>query len=201
MARFTKPSTSVFSYYKRPKTGAGEGLRTRQHTNRARLTVCELGIFSREISQLLKICPPPALRSHLNSSPTGIFSRDQGISCFTSVPRSKPKIELTGSKIWLCYFVHYSLCWWLDFCASDVSVHTTLTAHVYSVVHLFTYQTVKRWPMKGGICRQHALGVWGSCSTAGGPGVGCTAYWVSLIRHNPTVRCLGEENNVLAAWV
>ena len=65
-------------------------------------------------------------------------------------------------------------------------------------VHIFTYQTVKQWPVKAGICRQHALGVWESCNTAGGPGVGCAAYWVSLIRHNPRGRCLGEENNILA---
>ena len=29
------------------------------HTNRARLTACEVGIFSREISQLSKLHPPP----------------------------------------------------------------------------------------------------------------------------------------------
>ena len=76
VARFTKPSTSVFSYYKRPKTGAGEGLRTRQHTNRARLTVCELGIFSREISQLLKICPSPRFEEPLKFITHGhIFER------------------------------------------------------------------------------------------------------------------------------
>ena len=28
---------------------------------RARLTVCEVGMFSREISQLWKVCPPPPL--------------------------------------------------------------------------------------------------------------------------------------------
>ena len=65
-------------------------------------------------------------------------------------------------------------------------------------VHIFTYQTVKWWLVKAGICRQHALGVWESCNTVGGPGVGCAAYWVSLIRHNPRGRCLHEENNTLA---
>ena len=43
---------------------------------RARLTACEMGVFLREISQLSKICPPPSFRSHLSSSPMGIFSRD-----------------------------------------------------------------------------------------------------------------------------
>ena len=43
---------------------------------RARLTACEVGIFSREISQLSKICPLPTFRSHLSSSLMGIFSRD-----------------------------------------------------------------------------------------------------------------------------
>ena len=33
----------------------------------ARQTVCEVGIFLREISQLSKIHPPPSLRSHLSS--------------------------------------------------------------------------------------------------------------------------------------
>ena len=34
------------------------------HTNRARLTACEAGVFPREISQLSKIRPPTSLRSH-----------------------------------------------------------------------------------------------------------------------------------------
>ena len=46
---------------------------------RARLAACEVGIFSREISQLSKICPPPSFRSHLSSSPMGVFSRDYSI--------------------------------------------------------------------------------------------------------------------------
>ena len=37
------------------------------YINRDRLTACEVGIFLREISQLLKINPPPSLRSHLSS--------------------------------------------------------------------------------------------------------------------------------------
>ena len=39
-----------------------------------------MGVFSREISQLLKIHPPPSFRSHLSSSPMGIFLRDYGNS-------------------------------------------------------------------------------------------------------------------------
>ena len=61
------------------KNGIAESLHA--HTNRARLTACEVGVFSREISQLSKICPPPSLRSHLSSSPMGIFSRDYGDTC------------------------------------------------------------------------------------------------------------------------
>ena len=38
-----------------------------------------MGVFSREISQFLKICPPPSFRSHLCSSPMGVFLRDYGI--------------------------------------------------------------------------------------------------------------------------
>ena len=37
-----------------------------------------MGVFSREISQLSKIRPPPSFRSHLSSSPMGVFSRDYG---------------------------------------------------------------------------------------------------------------------------
>ena len=45
---------------------------------RARLTAFEVGVFSREISQLSKIHPPPSFRSHLSSSPMDVFSRDYG---------------------------------------------------------------------------------------------------------------------------
>ena len=45
---------------------------------RARLTVYEVGVFLREISQLSKIRPPPSFRSHLSLSPMGVFSRDYG---------------------------------------------------------------------------------------------------------------------------
>ena len=37
-----------------------------------------MGIFSREISQLLKISPPPSLTSHLSSSPKDLLLRDYG---------------------------------------------------------------------------------------------------------------------------
>ena len=43
------------------------------------LTASDVGVFSREISQLLKIRPPPSLRSHLSSLPMGVFLRDYGI--------------------------------------------------------------------------------------------------------------------------
>ena len=44
------------------------------YINRARLTVCEVGLFSRGISQLSKIPTPPSLRSHWSSLPMGVFS-------------------------------------------------------------------------------------------------------------------------------
>ena len=59
---------------------------------RARLTACEVGVFSREISQLLKIRAPPTFRSHLSSSPMGVFSRDYG-TC-------------KSSKAWLCQLLN-----------------------------------------------------------------------------------------------
>ena len=50
----------------------------RAYIARARLTACEMGVFSREISQ------PPSLWSYLGSSPMGVFLRDYGIlsSCW-----------------------------------------------------------------------------------------------------------------------
>ena len=59
------------------KSGIEESLHVQ--ITRARLTACEVGVFSREISQLSKIHPPPSFRSHLSSSPMGVFSRDYGI--------------------------------------------------------------------------------------------------------------------------
>ena len=72
---------------------------------RARLNACEVGIFSREISQLSKICPLPSFRSHLSSSPIGIFSRDYLYLLLYIVPhivynkinvREKPKNDNTN---------------------------------------------------------------------------------------------------------
>ena len=60
------------------KRGIEESLHAQ--ITRARLTACEVGVFSREIhvSQLSKIRPPPSFRSHLSSSPMGVLSRDYG---------------------------------------------------------------------------------------------------------------------------
>ena len=41
------------------KRGIAESLHAR--ITKTRLTACEVAIFSREISQLLKVCPPPLL--------------------------------------------------------------------------------------------------------------------------------------------
>ena len=37
--------------------------------------MCQVGLFLREISQLLKIHPPPSFRSHLSLLPMSVFSR------------------------------------------------------------------------------------------------------------------------------
>ena len=60
------------------KRGIAESLHAQ--ITRPRLTACEVGVhvFSREISQLSKICPPPSFMSHLGSSPMGVFLRDYG---------------------------------------------------------------------------------------------------------------------------
>ena len=41
-------------------------------------TTCRVGVLSSEISKHSKISPPPSLRSHLTSSPMGVFSGDYG---------------------------------------------------------------------------------------------------------------------------
>ena len=61
------------------KRGIAESLHAQ--LTRARLIACEVGVFSREISQLSKIRPPLSLGSHLSSSPMGVFSRDYGSHC------------------------------------------------------------------------------------------------------------------------
>ena len=43
-------------------------------------TTCRVGVLSSEISKHSKISPPPSLRSHLISSPMGVFSGDYGTS-------------------------------------------------------------------------------------------------------------------------
>ena len=48
------------------------------YINRATLAACEASIFFREISHFSKISPSPSLRSHLGSSPMGIFLTDYG---------------------------------------------------------------------------------------------------------------------------
>ena len=46
---------------------------------RARLTACEVDVFSTEISQLLKISLPLTSKSYYSSSPMGVLLRDYGI--------------------------------------------------------------------------------------------------------------------------
>ena len=50
---------------------------------RARLTACKVGVFSREISQLLKIRPPPSFRRHLSSSP--VYFREITVHSYPNV--------------------------------------------------------------------------------------------------------------------
>ena len=73
------------------KRGIAEGTAESLYAyiTRARLTACEVGVFSREISQLSKICPLPSFRSHLHVSllAMGIFSRLQYIDTkYASIP-------------------------------------------------------------------------------------------------------------------
>ena len=54
------------------KRSIAESMHT--YVTRARLTACEVGIFSREISQLSKILPPLLFEEVIKSM--GVFSRD-----------------------------------------------------------------------------------------------------------------------------
>ena len=55
-------------------------------------TTCRVGVLSSEISKHSKISPPPSLRSHLTSSPMGVFSGDYGTSSET---QTMPYSQLT----------------------------------------------------------------------------------------------------------
>ena len=60
-----------------------------EYKTRARLTVYEVGVFFREISQLLKICPFPFLWSYLNSLPMSVFLRDYSEPLLLSTTETK----------------------------------------------------------------------------------------------------------------
>ena len=64
------------------------------YITRARQTACEVGIFSREISQLSQIHPPPSLRSHLSSSPMGVLSRDYSIYSWERLSSPRSMLQL-----------------------------------------------------------------------------------------------------------
>ena len=66
--------------------------------NRARLTACEVGILSREISQLLKIFPPHSLKSSLSSLPMGVFLK---IMVGASTPFTPGQFLRILSEFWL----------------------------------------------------------------------------------------------------
>ena len=59
------------------KSMTKRGIAKTLHAQLTRAT-CEVSVFLRAISQLSKIHPPPSFRSHLSSSPTGVFSRNYG---------------------------------------------------------------------------------------------------------------------------
>ena len=85
------------------------------------LTTCEVAVFSREISQLLKMVTPHSLRSHLNSSPMGIFSRDYSITTFH--PLSEESLNsLPMSVTFMTYYSAY-------FCPLPRTHISTLCTH------------------------------------------------------------------------
>ena len=87
------------------KRGIAEPLHAQITT--ARLTVCKVGVFSREISQLSKI-PLPSFRSHLHSSPMGVFLRE--ISQLSKIRPPPGSIFERLRKKNVQVFVQYALC-------------------------------------------------------------------------------------------
>ena len=105
-----------------------------------KLTACEVGVFSRKISQLSKIRPPLSLRSSLSSLPMGVFSRDYG-----TFKALAPKAQVLESQVvaweWgyiLCFkCVHmfnsyvpllpritHTFCWELTLAPQSISICT-----------------------------------------------------------------------------
>ena len=97
------------------------------YINRARLTVCVVGIFMREISQLSKIQPPPPLptpapallRNHLSLLPRGIilervqyfmtyFFRSSSSGRSSSACIAAPVYAALIDKPWLLSLIHLS---------------------------------------------------------------------------------------------
>ena len=79
-----------------------------------------MGEFSREISQLSKIRPPPSFSSHLSSSPTGVFSRDYSTLFYVNTvePIIRARLSETHTSklnsvisfyIYLAYIFHMPL--------------------------------------------------------------------------------------------
>ena len=71
---------------------------------------CEVGVLSKEISQLSKIRPTPSFSIQLSSSPMGIFSRDYGIYiyrythiCMCDPNKGTCKTNYATSKQWTIY--------------------------------------------------------------------------------------------------
>lgn len=64
------------------------------------IIVCELGVFSREVSQLWKIWSPPSLKSHLILLPMGSFPKLQfwetRLFLQWKIPALSPKLELSN---------------------------------------------------------------------------------------------------------
>ena len=68
------PGFTTFRKQEHDKRGIEESLHVQ--VRRPRLTACEVGVFSRKVSQLSKIHPSRSFGSHLSSSPMGVFLRD-----------------------------------------------------------------------------------------------------------------------------
>ena len=83
------------------------------YTNWARLTACEVGVFSREISWLLKRHPPSSFSNHLNLLPMGVFWCN-----YESIIQSKEivgfdsfTLVIAGTQwVGINAFVHYVNC-------------------------------------------------------------------------------------------
>jgi len=147
--------------------------------------VCEVGIFLREISQLLKVHPSLSFRSHLSSFP--VFMRDYGIIVFQLSPSSLRPIRLITHGYTFLSFVRY-----------HTYISTLCTYHCVcwgNILHLHIHLLGVKWKGRkqrhhwicGGISSHLKSFIWdtGGCNR-------CLLHDTGWTHSLHRVRCEGE---------